>query len=238
MCENSSVRLVASSSTLGRKASAAPSRRNRRGPAAWPWACRGATIFLANLPDAQTVAGDFGGSCQIMLYAKRRARSFAAATAGLGAGRLRGVAPPSCYEAVSIALARRRHRRATLRAMRRKRILAKLPPAFRRGRIETLVKVQDPSFLDAWRRRLERAARRHLSRNPWWKSFSPVWTETRKDPQTLIAQLAVGALTQRNTQLAPLHATVNGFDFAARKWFGKPLAELDGARFSRARRHQ
>ncbi|HEY8259669.1 MAG TPA: transglycosylase domain-containing protein, partial [Methylosinus sp.] len=61
----------------------------------------------------------------------------------------------------------------------------------------------------------------------YFEDFEPGFAKIR---QTLIAQFAVGPLTSKNAQLAAF-IDVNGFDPAARKWFGKPLAELNDEEF-------
>ena len=168
-----------------------------------------------------------------MLYAKRRARSFAAATAGSALAAFAGAALAALvgYEAVSIALARAATPALFARYEAETDHGAKLPPGFSRERIETLVKVQDPSFWTHggvdWSAPLATTVAQSVVKKLYFADFKPGFGKIR---QTLIAQFAVGALTSRNAQLAAF-IDVNGFDFAARKWFGKPLAELDDEEF-------
>jgi monofunctional biosynthetic peptidoglycan transglycosylase len=107
----------------------------------------------------------------------------------------------------------------------------KLPAGLSSERIETLLKVQDPDFWSHggvdWSAPLATTVAQSVVKRLYFEDFEPGFAKIR---QTLIAQFAVGPLTSKNAQLAAF-IDVNGFDPAARKWFGKPLAELNDEEF-------
>jgi monofunctional biosynthetic peptidoglycan transglycosylase len=135
------------------------------------------------------------------------------------------------YEAISVALARvatpeifAPYEAATDNG-------ATPPAGLSSERIETLLKVQDPSFWTHggvdWSAPLATTVTQSVVKRLYFDDFEPGFAKIR---QTLIAQFAVGPLTSKNAQLAAF-IDVNGFDAASRKWFGKPLAELDDEEF-------
>ena len=168
-----------------------------------------------------------------MLDAKRRARSFGAATAGSALAAFAGAAIAAVigYEAVSVALARVATPALFARYEAETGNGAKLPPGFSRARIETLLAVQDPGFWTHggvdWSAPLATTVTQSVVKKFYFADFKPGFGKIR---QTLIAQFAVGPLTSKNAQLAAF-IDVNGFNSAAQKWFGKPLAELDDDEF-------
>ncbi|WP_166140999.1 transglycosylase domain-containing protein [Methylosinus sp. RM1] len=168
-----------------------------------------------------------------MRDAKRRARSFAAATAGSALAAFAGAAFAALvgYEAVSVALARFATPALFARYEAETDHGAKLPPGFSRERIETLLRVRDPRFWTHggvdWSAPLGGTLAQSVTKKLYFVDFKPGFGRIR---QTLIAQFAVGALTSKSAQIAAF-IDVNGFDPAARKWFGKPLAELDDGEF-------
>ncbi|MBG0810307.1 transglycosylase domain-containing protein [Methylosinus sp. H3A] len=135
------------------------------------------------------------------------------------------------YEAVSVALARAATPEIFARYEAATDNGAKSPSGLSSERIETLLAVQDPSFWTHggvdWSAPLATTVTQSLVKRLYFEDFKPGFSKIR---QTLIAQFAVGPLTSKNAQLAAF-IDVNGFDSAARKWFGKPLAELDDDEF-------
>jgi len=135
------------------------------------------------------------------------------------------------YEAVSVALARAATPEIFARYEAATDNGAKLPEGLSSERIETLLAVQDPSFWTHggvdWSAPLATTVTQSLVKRLYFEHFKPGFAKIR---QTLIAQFAVGPLTSKNAQLAAF-IDVNGLDPAARKWFGKPLAELDDDEF-------
>jgi monofunctional biosynthetic peptidoglycan transglycosylase len=103
----------------------------------------------------------------------------------------------------------------------------KPPTALTRERLEQLIKVQDPNFWTHsgvdWSAPLATTVTQSIVKKLYFEKFEP---GIAKIKQTLIAQFAVDPLTSKNAQLAAF-IDVNGFDGASRKWFGKPLEELD-----------
>jgi monofunctional glycosyltransferase len=168
-----------------------------------------------------------------MLDRKRQARAFAAATAGSALAAFAGAACAAVigYEAVSVALARVATPALFARYEAETDHGSKLPPGFSRERIETLLEVQDPGFWTHggvdWSAPLANTVAQSVTKKLYFAEFKPGFGKIR---QTLIAQFAVGALTSKNAQLAAF-IDVSGFDPAARKWFGKPLADLDDDEF-------
>ncbi|WP_159726187.1 transglycosylase domain-containing protein [Methylosinus sp. Ce-a6] len=135
------------------------------------------------------------------------------------------------YEAVSVALARAATPEIFARYEAETDNGAKPPAGLSGERIETLLKVQDPSFWTHggvdWSAPLATTVTQSIVKRLYFEDFKPGFAKIR---QTLIAQFAVGPLTSKNAQLAAF-IDVNGFDGASRKWFGKPLAELGDEEF-------
>jgi membrane peptidoglycan carboxypeptidase len=156
---------------------------------------------------------------------------------GLRAGRVLAViagaalAGTIVYEAVSVALARADTQRlfAPYEAVTDNG--AKPPAGLSSERIKTLLEVQDPQFWTHggvdWSAPLATTVTQSVVKRLYFEEFEPGFSKIR---QTLIAQFAVGPLTSKNAQIAAF-IDVNGFDPAARKWFGKPLADLNDEEF-------
>ncbi|WP_400766016.1 hypothetical protein [Methylosinus sporium] len=168
-----------------------------------------------------------------MREAKLRARSFAAATAGSALAAFAGAAFAAVigYEAVSVALARIATPSLFARYEAETDHGAKLPPGFSRERIETLLAVHDPGFwihggVD-WSAPLASTVAQSVTKKLYFADFKPGFGRIR---QTLIAQFAVGPLASKSAQIAAF-IDVGGLDSASRRWFGKPLAELDDDEF-------
>lgn len=148
----------------------------------------------------------------------------------VGAGAL--VAGTIAYEAISVAFARAETSRlfASYEAVTDNG--AKPPAELSDERIDTLLKVQDPDFWTRedgvdWSAPLATTVAQSVVKKLYFEDFKPGIAKIR---QTLIAQFAVGPLASKNAQLAAF-IDVNGFDASARKWFGKPLAELTDDEF-------
>ncbi|MBY6240289.1 transglycosylase domain-containing protein [Methylosinus sp. Sm6] len=136
------------------------------------------------------------------------------------------------YEAVSVALARAETPSlfAPYEAITDNG--AKRPAALSDERAETLIRVQDPDFWTRedgvdWSAPLATTVAQSVVKRLYFDDFKPGFAKIR---QTLIAQFAVGPLASKNAQLAAF-IEVNGFEASARKWFGKPLAELTDDEF-------
>jgi len=168
-----------------------------------------------------------------MLDARRRARAFGAATAGSALAAFAGAALAGVigYEAVSVALARVATPALFARYEAETEHGAKLPPGFSRERIETLLKLRDPGFWTHggvdWSAPLGATVAQSVAKKFYFADFKPGFGKIR---ETLIAQFAVGPLTSKSAQLAAF-IDANGWGEAARKWFGKPLADLEDHEF-------
>ncbi|PWB94025.1 transglycosylase domain-containing protein [Methylosinus sporium] len=136
------------------------------------------------------------------------------------------------YEAVSVALARSETPEIFARYEAATDNGAKLPAGLSSERIETLIKVQDPSFWTHggvdWSAPLTTTTvTQSVVKRLYFENFQKGFAKIR---QTLIAQFAVGPLTSKNAQLAAF-IDVNGWEPAAQKWFGKRLAALNDDEF-------
>ncbi|WP_084570700.1 transglycosylase domain-containing protein [Methylosinus sp. PW1] len=136
------------------------------------------------------------------------------------------------YEAVSVAFARVATPEIFARYEAETDNGASLPAGLSRERIETLLKVQDPSFWTHggvdWSAPLTTTTvTQSVVKRLYFENFQKGFSKIR---QTLIAQFAVAPLTSKNAQLAAF-IDVNGFEPASQKWFGKKLAELDDDEF-------
>ncbi|MBU3888659.1 hypothetical protein FM996_11945 [Methylosinus sporium] len=136
------------------------------------------------------------------------------------------------YEAVSVALARSETPEIFARYEAATDNGAKPPAGLSSERIETLIKVQDPSFWTHggvdWSAPLTTTTvTQSVVKRLYFENFQKGFAKIR---QTLIAQFAVGPLTSKNAQLAAF-IDVNGWEPAAQKWFGKRLAALNDDEF-------